>query len=955
MAVLVAVIAMFYVWTLVSAKRAWRWGEPQQDFYNQLVDGFLDGQLNLKVDVAPELMRLEDPYDPAQRPPGVGLHDATYYHGKYYIYFGVVPAVVLLLPFTVVTGVDLPLPAAVGIFVLLGFFLSVAVWSDVKRRYFPSAGRALSLACVLALGLASLGPVLLRRPTMYELAIASAYCFAMGALWSASRALHAQRRREWWVAGTSLCLGLAVGSRPSYILAAPLALVPLAWWWWKHDRARESGRDVGRWGWPMVLAGAGPITVCGVLLGVYNYLRFGSVSEFGVRYILSGVYESKMTHFSASYVWFNLQNYFLTVPTWTEWFPFVRNRPWPAGPAGTVPGDGYFGVWAILPLTWFACVPVGVWWIRRKVSLEAPLRLWLASVLSIGTGTAMLLVGFYASATRYQVDFVPSLIMAGCVGALMVDDALAQSKRLWVGRMGRACLVGVALYSAALGLIVSLQSNNEFRDRNLVLYRNVARWFNIVPAWIEGSRGGRHGPAEYAVKLLPGPATGEVEVMSTGSGETHCRVFIRRDGERRIQVGFAQANVPVRVSRWFEAEAGTTHRLRIDFGPFCPFPEHPDYSKWAGGSAVAPERRLRIEWNGEGVLEDRINIPITTPVSLAWREDGARNLARTSGVKSELALVERLPGSAAGREFQEHDCVRLRLRLPASAVVNEWAVVRLAQDEDGSGVFISSSTDSSIRIVRRHHAVLVWQSEVWPVDRAAVHEVVFRLRRPSGDAGTVGRADWWLECVWNGAIIASQRLPHSVGLGGFMQQGGAIDLAPKPDTATKLDVFSREQFARGQDPLLARYGAVRMKVVFPVGKTGQGEPLVTSGATGRGDFFWVEYVDDTHVRFAFDAWGQPTLKSAPVAVDFRRSHDISVMHGGLMVGPDAGPLAAVKESRITVRLDGVEVWTRATGFHPSAADEIYLGSNLIGGTTCGPRFSGQLLEVERLEKEAWAR
>ncbi len=950
MVALVGLIGFFYVWTLVSAKRAWRWGEPQQDFYNQLVDGFLDGQLNLKVEVAPELLRVKDPYDPAQRPPGAGLHDATFYQGKYYIYFGVVPAVVLLLPFTVVTGMDLPLPAAVGVFVFVGFLLSVAAWSDVKRRYFPAAGATIRLACGLALGLASLGPVLLRRPTIYEVAIASAYCFAMGALWCAGRALHAARRRAMWVAGASLCLGLAVGSRPSYVLAAPLAMGPLAWWWWRHGRAKQSSDGVRRSGWLMVLAGAGPLALCGLLLGLYNYLRFGSVSEFGVRYILSGVYESRMTHFSTSYLGFNLQNYFLTVPTWSEWFPFIRPRPWPAGPAGIVPGDGYFGVLTTLPLTWFALVaPAALWW-RRKNAAEAPLRVWLASVLCVAVGAAMLLMGFYASATRYQVDFVPALILAGCVGLAATDAMLAKCDRRWLRRMGRCGLVGVALYSAFFGLILSVQSNDEFRGRNYAHYRDVARWFNRLPAWIDRVAVGRQRPLDLAVQFSPGAANGETTVFSTGREATLGRVFIRRSGERRMQLGFEQANGAVRLSRWFESAPTQPHRLRIDFDPFYPFPEHPDYPRWASGSAVAPERRLRIEWDGEGMIDDRISSLMTAPDGAAGREQGAPNSGGSGAVASALVTVRKIRTAEMDAELRDRDCVRLRLRLSSLGASGEPPLVRLGSDGGGLALFVKEAGEHAIQLACRSETRLLWESAPIAVDRAVVHEVVFRLRGLGAEQKSSAGEEWRLECGWNGVIVASTRLPEKTGREGFVRVAKKTSVEVARGAAVAGTIYSREQFANGQDPLLASHGPVRLRVEFPLGRAGQREPLIISGATGRGDFLCVEYMGDTQVRFTFESWGGARVQSAPVSIDFRQPHDVRVRFGGLIQGPEAGPLAVAKESRITVELDGNVVWKEPVDFYAAETDEIYFGSNPIGGTACAPRFTGQLLEVERLRE-----
>src|SRR5215216_196851 len=157
-----AAIGWFYVWTVRSSGEPWHFGREQRDYYNLLIDGYLDGQLHMKVVVPEALFKLKDPYDPGERPAGLGLHDASFYKGKYYAYFGAAPMIVLMLPFRLLAGVDLPLAVAVLVFVYGGFLASVAVWLAVRRRYFPETGTLVVVAGVLVLGLAGVGPVLLR-------------------------------------------------------------------------------------------------------------------------------------------------------------------------------------------------------------------------------------------------------------------------------------------------------------------------------------------------------------------------------------------------------------------------------------------------------------------------------------------------------------------------------------------------------------------------------------------------------------------------------------------------------------------------------------------------------------------------------------------------------------------------------------------------------------------------
>src|ERR1035438_1482214 len=85
------------------------------EYYALLTDAFLAGQTSLLVQPAAELLALPDPYDSSANG-RFRLHDASLYHGKYYLYFGPTPALVLFLPYKVLTGSHLPARVAVASF-----------------------------------------------------------------------------------------------------------------------------------------------------------------------------------------------------------------------------------------------------------------------------------------------------------------------------------------------------------------------------------------------------------------------------------------------------------------------------------------------------------------------------------------------------------------------------------------------------------------------------------------------------------------------------------------------------------------------------------------------------------------------------------------------------------------------------------------------------------------------
>ena len=65
-------------------------------YYGLLTEALVAGQVHLKLIPDPKLLRLADPYAGPQgtsRP-----HDMSFYRGKFYLYYGITPAIVLMVP-----------------------------------------------------------------------------------------------------------------------------------------------------------------------------------------------------------------------------------------------------------------------------------------------------------------------------------------------------------------------------------------------------------------------------------------------------------------------------------------------------------------------------------------------------------------------------------------------------------------------------------------------------------------------------------------------------------------------------------------------------------------------------------------------------------------------------------------------------------------------------------------
>ena len=445
-----ALVVGLYGWMAARSKTELSGDAAADVHYNLLVEGFQRGQLNLNKTPPPELGQLADPYDPVTNERyrlGGGLHDMSFYRGRLYLYFGVTPALVLFWPWAALTGRYLFHRYAVAVFCAAGFLAAAAMLAALRRRYFPEAGAGVLAAGVLALGLAAGAPIMLQRAEFWEVAVSCGYALFMLALGAVWRALHDPARRPAWLAAASLALGLALGARPSLLFGTAIVLIPV----WRAWRDRPAGARRPPWG--LLAAALGPLVLCGLALLLYNQRRFGNPFEFGERYQLAGDRQDVAGHFSPRYLGFDFWVYFLAPAQWSAHFPFVGAIVPPPLPPGHAPIEDPYGLLTNIPLTWLAlAAPLA--WRGRAAADRAALRGFLGSV-ALGFGSsALVLCLFYGTCSRYEVEFLPELVLLAVVGVLALERATAGRPRGRLAvRVGWSLLLAGSIAFNLLGAV----------------------------------------------------------------------------------------------------------------------------------------------------------------------------------------------------------------------------------------------------------------------------------------------------------------------------------------------------------------------------------------------------------------------------------------------------------------------------------------------------------------------
>jgi Flp pilus assembly protein TadD len=208
---------------------------------------------------------------------------------------------------------------------------------------------------------------------------------------------------------------------------------------------------------------------------LYNTLRFDSPFEFGWHHQLTAGYRSNIAQqFSLHYLWFNFRFYFLEPMRWSGHFPFLQAvplSPLPSGYYGT--GEPYSGILSNYPLVWLALAAPLVWR-GRPVEVASVLRWFVAAVFLLFAICALTICLFFSASSRYEVDFLPALMLLAVIGVLGLERALVGSK-VWrrIARWGWCLLL---TYSIVFNILASVEAHaaaNYFVGNFLLNQRQV--------------------------------------------------------------------------------------------------------------------------------------------------------------------------------------------------------------------------------------------------------------------------------------------------------------------------------------------------------------------------------------------------------------------------------------------------------------------------------------------------
>ena len=297
----------------------------------EIVDSFEAGQVSMLQTPSDEMLALENPYDLSQRSEaGVSYPwDHLFYDGKYYSYYGIGTVLTLFLPYHLITGNYFPSLWATFIYSIAGIiFLSLSYYVFITRL-FPKISKGIAISGLVIVQATSFVWYCITIGNFYELAQVSGFAFLTAGMFFL---LRSGVVGEGKISRPNICVATVLLSI-AVLCRAVLALYCIVSLLFIYAGVRKIIRTSYEHTFrankkPVItflLAALVPFAVIGSVQMIYNYLRFGSILDFGIYYTLT-IYDYQHIQFHFPLVLIAIYNYLFTVPKVSTVFPFVTSN-----------------------------------------------------------------------------------------------------------------------------------------------------------------------------------------------------------------------------------------------------------------------------------------------------------------------------------------------------------------------------------------------------------------------------------------------------------------------------------------------------------------------------------------------------------------------------------------------------------------------------------------------------
>jgi len=497
---IVSVLLVFGVWMAASVYACWFTSQgyfpvfrDKFNAYVELGDAFLHGRVALLERPDPRLIAIRDPVNDVDAREKVPYHlDLSYFNGKYYAYWGPVPAL-LNAAIQAATGKK-PAGAVSPLIFYCGYGAALAIiLLIIRARVYPRAP-GISVVLYLLVGMYNLPYVfMLSRNDVYETAVMAGQCFLFVGL--VGWLIYLVSRRSGWLILAGVGYALAIGSRYNLALAVFIFLLFAAW-----DFLREG--SFTRTGLRRAVLLLLPLIGMAGLLFFYNYIRFGNPIQTGLQYQLADPHFQHQ-YYAARFIPSNVYVYLFSPASLHLKFPFVITREidpssnpiWAQLVTGKEFEQAMLGGLPWTPILWLTVVLIPLLVIpfhhnlavkdEQELGLhEQPFKSFFIMVVLAGIVELVHTFFYYYGAMRFIADFYALIFLSFAILSWEADDHLARMHSIASHQIRNVLWLGVIILTLVTALISFLIGfeipPQDFRLANEALYDQVAHIFDPI-------------------------------------------------------------------------------------------------------------------------------------------------------------------------------------------------------------------------------------------------------------------------------------------------------------------------------------------------------------------------------------------------------------------------------------------------------------------------------------------
>lgn len=482
---LVLLVIIVYVW-FISVGQWTKWPTITA-YYDWLATAFTHGHTHIEIQPDPKLLALANPYDPRQRSGIPTPLDISFFNRKFYLYWGPVPALLLAIVRPFLQG-EIGDQYLVFGFITGIFIVQVLVLFELWNEAYRQLPVWVFLATIPVVGMILPYNWMLMTPRVYDAAIAGSQFFLITGFYMALLVMRSPSFQFGKLTVIGSLLAFAIGSRLTQIVPAGFLAALTLWGLYHEKKIARSFKGLLQ----AALAVGAPIGIGILLLGWYNWTRFGNPLETGFRYALAGPYLQSYgsRFFSPAFAIQNLYNYFLNPFTTREIFPFIKLH---LGHNTSIlsfislppiyNSDELAGLFYSAPFIIFSVIAITSTVKslpdknRKNREGDGFFSHWMLTSLTIIfiAAFAPLMIFFWAT-TRYIADFMPALATLSVVGFWEGIKILEKrpAAKIFFGLLGVA-LAGITIIVSTL--VAASSHMAHFRAINPALLERLIRVF----------------------------------------------------------------------------------------------------------------------------------------------------------------------------------------------------------------------------------------------------------------------------------------------------------------------------------------------------------------------------------------------------------------------------------------------------------------------------------------------